>query len=148
MFFFKHKTADEVRISDWSSDVCSSELDYDRARISARAKAQRHKAPSCGRPAGSQAFRRSCAEVLPDRDRQTRSPCPFRHRSDDRDACHARLHSASAHRLNRAAPECRLPRTTAPYDRSEERRVGKECVRTCGSRELAYHKKKKKRKIA
>src|SRR3546814_9079010 len=95
MFFFKHKTADEVRISDWSSDVCSSELDYDRARISARAKAQRHKAPSCGRPAGSQAFRRSCAEVLPDRDRQTRSPCPIRHRSDDRDACHARLHSES-----------------------------------------------------
>src|SRR3546814_1882010 len=26
MFFFKQKTAYEVRISDWSSDVCSSEL--------------------------------------------------------------------------------------------------------------------------
>src|SRR3546814_10145135 len=26
MFFFKHKTAYEVRISDWSSDVCSSDL--------------------------------------------------------------------------------------------------------------------------
>src|SRR3546814_3347769 len=25
-FFFKHKTADEMRISDWSSDVCSSDL--------------------------------------------------------------------------------------------------------------------------
>src|SRR3546814_5052556 len=25
-FFFKHKTAYEVRISDWSSDVCSSDL--------------------------------------------------------------------------------------------------------------------------
>src|SRR3546814_6671095 len=25
MFFFKHKTADESRISDWSSDVCSSD---------------------------------------------------------------------------------------------------------------------------
>src|SRR3546814_9333197 len=25
-FFFKQKTADEVRISDWSSDVCSSDL--------------------------------------------------------------------------------------------------------------------------
>src|SRR3546814_5440351 len=26
LFFFKQKTADEVRISDWSSDVCSSDL--------------------------------------------------------------------------------------------------------------------------
>src|SRR3546814_7210395 len=25
-FFFKHKTAYELRISDWSSDVCSSDL--------------------------------------------------------------------------------------------------------------------------
>src|SRR3546814_7216043 len=25
-FFFKHKTAYEMRISDWSSDVCSSDL--------------------------------------------------------------------------------------------------------------------------
>src|SRR3546814_6397336 len=27
--FFKHKTAYDVRISDWSSDVCSSELRKD-----------------------------------------------------------------------------------------------------------------------
>src|SRR3546814_7961192 len=27
MFFFKQKTAYEVLISDWSSDVCSSDLD-------------------------------------------------------------------------------------------------------------------------
>src|SRR3546814_9298353 len=26
IFFFKHKTAYELRISDWSSDVCSSDL--------------------------------------------------------------------------------------------------------------------------
>src|SRR3546814_12862192 len=26
VFFFKHKTAYEMRISDWSSDVCSSDL--------------------------------------------------------------------------------------------------------------------------
>src|SRR3546814_9317493 len=25
-FFFKQKTADEMRMSDWSSDVCSSDL--------------------------------------------------------------------------------------------------------------------------
>src|SRR3546814_10742434 len=27
-FLFKQKTADEMRISDWSSDVCSSDLQY------------------------------------------------------------------------------------------------------------------------
>src|SRR3546814_3781040 len=26
LFFFKQKTSDEMRISDWSSDVCSSDL--------------------------------------------------------------------------------------------------------------------------
>src|SRR3546814_1304220 len=30
-FFFKQKTAYELRISDWSSDVCSSDLDCDAA---------------------------------------------------------------------------------------------------------------------
>src|SRR3546814_12943008 len=42
-FFFKQKTAYEMRISDWSSDVCSSDLiaaaiaadPYDRARLAA-----------------------------------------------------------------------------------------------------------------
>src|SRR3546814_8887244 len=29
VFFFKQKTAYEVRISDWSSDVCSSDLAVD-----------------------------------------------------------------------------------------------------------------------
>src|SRR3546814_1712722 len=29
-FFFKQKTAYEMRISDWSSDVCSSDLYYDK----------------------------------------------------------------------------------------------------------------------
>src|SRR3546814_7032970 len=29
VFFFKQKTAYEMRISDWSSDVCSSDLERD-----------------------------------------------------------------------------------------------------------------------
>src|SRR3546814_8587659 len=29
MFFFKQKTADEMRIRDWSSDVCSADLAQD-----------------------------------------------------------------------------------------------------------------------
>src|SRR3546814_8549199 len=32
-FFFKQKTAYEMRISDWSSDVCSSDLARDQDRI-------------------------------------------------------------------------------------------------------------------
>src|SRR3546814_11071649 len=33
-FFFKQKTAYEMRISDWSSDVCSSDLPLTASRIS------------------------------------------------------------------------------------------------------------------
>src|SRR3546814_4815280 len=36
-FFFKQKTAYEMRISDWSSDVCSSDLTY-RGQILAHGK--------------------------------------------------------------------------------------------------------------
>src|SRR3546814_4687405 len=32
-FFFKQKTAYELRISDWSSDVCSSDLRQSRRRV-------------------------------------------------------------------------------------------------------------------
>src|SRR3546814_4816828 len=39
IFFFKQKTAYELRISDWSSDVCSSDLSEALAR---RAAASRH----------------------------------------------------------------------------------------------------------
>src|SRR3546814_3524011 len=38
LFFFKQKTAYEMRISDWSSDVCSSDL-----AEAARARANRYK---------------------------------------------------------------------------------------------------------
>src|SRR3546814_9394246 len=41
-FFFKQKTAYEMRISDWSSDVCSSDLiDHARGRIAAEQRALR-----------------------------------------------------------------------------------------------------------
>src|SRR3546814_5541741 len=36
-FFFKQKTAYEIRISDWSSDVCSSDLPGQPAQIPLRA---------------------------------------------------------------------------------------------------------------
>src|SRR3546814_3958983 len=40
LFFFKQKTADEMRISDWSSDVCSSDLAF--RRMPPRRKIHRH----------------------------------------------------------------------------------------------------------
>src|SRR3546814_20286657 len=36
VFFFKQKTAYEMRISDWSSDVCSSDLELTRSEAQAK----------------------------------------------------------------------------------------------------------------
>src|SRR3546814_2199821 len=40
MLLFKQKTAYEVRISDWSSDVCSSDLRVRQARLTRKGKAE------------------------------------------------------------------------------------------------------------
>src|SRR3546814_9671493 len=43
IFFFKQKTAYEMRISDWSSDVCSSDLVHAARRVEQRLhRALRH----------------------------------------------------------------------------------------------------------
>src|SRR3546814_6693717 len=39
IFFFKQKTAYEMRISDWSSDVCSSDLRLAQAAVGRQARA-------------------------------------------------------------------------------------------------------------
>src|SRR3546814_1313212 len=94
-FFFKQKTAYEMRISDWSSDVCSSDLD--------RALERRHIA---GRQRGR----------------------------IDRRFEHPHLHLfAEVEWIG--AGEARAVRV---HPRSEERRVGKECVSTCRSRWSPY----------
>src|SRR3546814_10010383 len=41
-FFFKQKTAYEMLISDWSSDVCSSDLAQLYAKASGRSRLPRH----------------------------------------------------------------------------------------------------------
>src|SRR3546814_9270693 len=99
-FFFKQKTAYEMRISDWSSDVCSSDL---RSSMS----------PPCW--AGTKRWRASPMRQV--------SPGP----SDQNDRV--------------AAPALiSLCMALAPVTiRSEERRVGKECVSTCRSRWTQYH---------
>src|SRR3546814_2487393 len=85
VFFFKQKTAYEMRISDWSSDVCSSDLI-------------------------------PCSSLLP-----RGVPRFFDERQVRFDQRRLSISSASR----------RL--------RSEERRVGKECVSTCRSRWSPYH---------
>src|SRR3546814_7279094 len=40
VFFFKQKTAYEMRISDWSSDVCSSDLSRSSIPLSVRASSK------------------------------------------------------------------------------------------------------------
>src|SRR3546814_1363203 len=39
IFFFKQKTVYDLRISDWSSDVCSSDLEVDEHTMKAALKA-------------------------------------------------------------------------------------------------------------
>src|SRR3546814_6812258 len=91
IFFFKQKTAYEMRISDWSSDVCSSDL----------------AAPALC--AGNSVILKP-AEQTP----------------------------TTTLELALMAMEAGFP-AGALNVRSEERRVGKECVSTCRSRWSPYH---------
>src|SRR3546814_11655228 len=106
MFFFKQKTAYEMRISDWSSDVCSSDLSP--ARIP-------------GRPALRPVRRRGPR-------RRSTGACPA-----------PPWKRGGAQPGGGGSAELR-PRGA---ERSEERRVGKECVSTCRSRCSPSHYKKK-----
>src|SRR3546814_1154226 len=64
VFFFKQKTAYEMRISDWSSDVCSSDL----RRSCCHGAARRRRRPGHRRAAGTawQQYERDscCCEAL------------------------------------------------------------------------------------
>src|SRR3546814_10280615 len=93
-FFFKQKTAYEMRISDWSSDVCSSDL-------------------------------KSCAH----NEGPGRNPGAF--------VCSSLYGAGSA--VRRLASHVRASARFSRSNRSEERRVGKECVSTCRSRWSPYH---------
>src|SRR3546814_1026722 len=90
VFFFKQKTAYEMRISDWSSDVCSSDLSV----------------VGC----------LGVDELLG----LAGEPCPL---------------AAGVHPV----PANRGHAVEVVAVRSEERRVGKECVSTCRSRWSPYH---------
>src|SRR3546814_2953479 len=100
-FFFKQKTAYEMRISDWSSDVCSSDL-----------------------PVGQRVGRLVAGPGGEDVAQETGGQ--RRERIDRNIRIVRRAIDGVDHRDQALA-------------RSEERRVGKECVSTCRSRWSPYH---------
>src|SRR3546814_6962645 len=55
-FLFKQKTAYDMRISDWSSDVCSSDLGVFRRLLVDQRAAKRRPAIALGRYAGKRVF--------------------------------------------------------------------------------------------
>src|SRR3546814_13332020 len=137
-FFFKQKTAYEMRISDWSSDVCSSDLARQREEV--RAETFGRRAPF-GIALGQQHRRRridQCVEpALP------RPACLKL--GEQRLALRQRGRVARDHRHHVAPPgELDLPDQRLARVRSEERRVGKGGVSTCRSRWSPYPYKKKK----
>src|SRR3546814_13066449 len=125
-FFFKQKTAYEMRISDWSSDVCSSDLSRE---VGCRADPFRH-APSA-RPGRN-------GRDLADAKRQ-----PLRHGLRPRRA------AAVPQARNRRAKQCgdgrpcRNPPTAKGRRSSETPRVRKEWVSTSVSRGRPCKTKKK-----
>src|SRR3546814_1996264 len=105
-FFFKQKTADEMRISDWSSDVCSSDLT---------------KIDTTTATFVSDISSNAVATITPV-------------------VVVALTFSFIAYGLAVIAGKVDTPFTDyIMRSRSEERRVGKECVSTCRSRWSPYH---------
>src|SRR3546814_19711873 len=77
-FFFKQKTAYEMRISDWSSDVCSSDL---RAPL---CRGRRSDLRGDARPGRARASRRCRPRVSLRHHLHRRRRCPRRGRSEER----------------------------------------------------------------
>src|SRR3546814_13619801 len=63
MFFFKQKTSYEMRISDWSSDVCSSGFGQNSGGLPGRTDAQQAQ-PDHGRCAFRWPVRSSCRPII------------------------------------------------------------------------------------
>src|SRR3546814_18522038 len=126
-FFFKQKTAYEMRISDWSSDVCSSDLRPALgalARPPAKAGPWSLARPPAGRDRGMDGWRPQCR----------------RGRGDQRLFQQRAAGGTEAPTDDRHAVEQGSGRLSPPFcgARSDERRVGKECVSTCRPRLSPY----------
>src|SRR3546814_7513370 len=123
--FVKQKTAYDVRISDWSSDVCSSDLDGETIVIEATAiiayLAAYHPGPAPLIPADP-------AEAVATR---------MLDRVFDNYVMANMQRVVNAYIARSDSPD--PVEVAAGKERSEERRVGKECVSTCRSRWSPYH---------
>src|SRR3546814_15679664 len=119
-FFFKQKTAYEMRISDWSSDVCSSDLmialDTDHVAPLQMDAAQLVLAELAGQAGKQHPEQRGQALI----------------------DCH-QLHAARLVCRPGARAQQQLFQCGDDQQRSEERRVGKVCVSTCRSRWSPEH---------
>src|SRR3546814_2387609 len=76
IFFFKQKTAYEMRISDWSSDVCSSDLPVGLRNDNVVARHKAHGvavANGCG--IASAATRAACAAARRSEERRVGKEC-------------------------------------------------------------------------
>src|SRR3546814_15667473 len=114
-----------MRISDWSSDVCSSDLDADTGALILLDIAA--EPPKDGE-----------AELEPVRIVEGSStPARYGDQAGGADEDPARAQDQSVARAARR--ETPVPVVLTRFARSAERRVGKECVSTCRSRWSPYH---------
>src|SRR3546814_15674851 len=130
-FFFKQKTAYEMRISDWSSDVCSSDLQPPGARISRFLKGRLAHSISAAAGVSARGGQILKARLQVGESAVNRPAVSGISAEADCQQALARLEMAI-----RASGD-------VLYERSEERRVGKDCVSTCRSRWSPNHEKKK-----
>src|SRR3546814_18860704 len=125
-----------MRISDWSSDVCSSDLDTPAIAQHAGGPEKRIlPSLSCRRsPEHRAAASAKSASVLRCSETQFRKSSRGKSTAKNlRLPCERRGYHAHER------PTASRKQQTPSGNRSEERRVGKECVSKCRSRSSPYH---------
>src|SRR3546814_19086623 len=144
--FFKQKTAYDMRISDWTSVVCSSDLQQRRGAVRIPAGASQALAGIPGaEPEGPcrSGFSRELLILTCD-PREARG-CSRSHGKSIHDAgCAPRLTSSTRRFCARPASVPLSANGWLSPSISEERLVGTACVITCRSRWSPYTYKKKK----
>src|SRR3546814_810131 len=146
-FFFKQKTAYEMRISDWSSDVCSSDLHKPKSKARFAALAPPHPPPAFAGAGSSGTFSRKQEKgwvleprldepgstAFPSTDCEPRPPPPPCRHAYPRDPDDRRRHRRGPVEFGPrrrgagggAGPQClpRRQRATARPDRARNRRA-------------------------